>query len=112
VREPLGSTALSATVDPERRGLGEIGGSGAPPASVLPNVWMSYPGLVFLIGSFPAVPSPVGPLVVHPGGAFISFNVPPGLSGVGGLFQGIVLAPGIATNGLHASTDAHERRIL
>jgi hypothetical protein len=83
--------------------------TGAPPASAFPNIWMSYPGLTFSIGTYPY--GPAGP-ILPPGGAFAWLNVPPGLSGSSGIFQGVVIAIGSAANGFYAATDAHEIRVL
>jgi hypothetical protein len=86
--------------------------TGSPPfPPVAPNIHMTFPGLTFLIGG---VASPFGPELLPPGGVWTSFVVPPGLSGNSVLFQGAIVtfqAP-LAANGLYASTDGHEIRIL
>jgi hypothetical protein len=80
-----------------------------PPAA--PNIHMQFPGLFFLIGG---VASPLGPPLLPPGGASISFIVPGGLSGNSVVFQGvaITLSPPFALNGLYASTNGHEIKLL
>lgn len=80
-----------------------------PPVGLAPHVHESWPGLVFLVGAYPASI----PTLLPPGGTTLTFQAPPGAAGVSVLVQGIVvtLAPPLAVNGLYASTDAHELRI-
>ena len=81
-----------------------------PPSGVAPHIHLSYPGLVFVIGG---LASPF-PSLLPPGGSTSSYLVPPGFSGASILVQGVVITstPPFANNGLYASTDAHEIRIL
>jgi hypothetical protein len=82
----------------------------SPPIGAAPHVHLSYPGLVFVLGG-PGSPSPS---LLPPGGTTLSFVVPAGAAGTSVLLQGLVLpvSPPLAANGLYASTDAHELRIL
>jgi hypothetical protein len=80
-----------------------------PPAA--PNIHMQLSGMFFLIGG---VASPLGAPLLSPGGTSMSFVIPAGLTGNSVLFQGAVVtwAPPFALNGLYASTNGHEIRIL
>ena len=70
---------------------------------------MTFPGLVFLIGGDA---SPLGLVLLPPGGTIVALTVPPGLTGSSCMLQGAIVAPTLAVNGLYAATDAHEIRIL
>lgn len=81
--------------------------TGMPPSPVAPNVWLSLPGLTFLVGNDP---SPLGMVLLPPGGMTLALGVPPGMGGMSALIQGVVIAP-TAANGVYAATDAHEIRM-
>jgi hypothetical protein len=86
--------------------------TGAPPfPPAAPNIHVSIPGLVILLGG---ASGPFGPVLLPPVGVTMSFLVPPGLAGTSALIQGAIItwtAP-FALNGLYASTDAHEINVL
>jgi hypothetical protein len=75
-----------------------------PPAA--PGVVLSISGLTFMIGG---PTSPIGPVLLPPGGTTVAFQVPPGLAGTSVIFQGAVVthtAP-LAANGVFATTPGH-----
>lgn len=75
---------------------------GNPPTPLLPGVQVGS-GLILLAGG---ASTPLGPIVLPPGGASTSFAIPAGLTGASFMFQAAVLAP-FAQNGSYATTDAH-----
>jgi hypothetical protein len=85
--------------------------TGFPPfPPIAANIYMTIPGLTFLLGG---VAGPLGPVLLPPGGVTLVFSVPPGLTGASAIFQGAVITwtPPSASNGLYAATDGHEINI-
>jgi hypothetical protein len=78
-----------------------------PPAG--PNVYVSFAGLVVLVGGY----GPLGPTLLPPEGTTLAFTVPPGLAGNSVMFQCAVLTttPPFANNGFYAITDGHQIQI-
>jgi hypothetical protein len=86
---------------------GQLFVTGSPPfPPAAPNVYLSFAGLVVLIGGY----GPLGPTLLPPDGTTVAFTVPPGLAGNSALFQAAVITttPPLATNGFYAVTDAHQ----
>jgi len=84
-------------------------GGSLPSSAGLPDVHVNgaLPGLTLIdLGG-----SPVGPVLLPPGGLLLGFVVPPGLVGTTVRIQGFVISP-LASNGLYATTDAHEVLLL
>jgi hypothetical protein len=92
--------------------IGELYVTGFPPFPPAgPGVHLSFAGMVLVIGG---VNGPLGPVLLPPSGTDVSFLVPPGLTGISALFQAAIVtysAP-FAANGLYATTDGHEIRIM
>ena len=84
--------------------------TGAPPFPPLaPGVPFSAPTL--LLGG---APPPFGPVLLSPTGTTVTVIIPPGFTGTSVLLQGVIITwlPPTALNGIYATSDAHEIRIL